>query len=235
MHKGPTTGEYLVVTNHRNQKMPLPILGNKYGHWTVLKAIAGMSKSSYCRCECGTEKFVPNDVLLKKHDPMCADCSKRNNNKHYNELIPNKQLLTKWRNRWRDIKVRTTYIKDHEYEYYGGRGIKMYEPWINDCKAFLKYAMTLDNWDDLDLQLDRIDNDGDYEPGNLRMITQKQNIRNSSRVLKIEYNKEEIPLIEFYEKHKSYFHSYSSLVRLYKKGLTSNEILKYNSDNFLRK
>jgi hypothetical protein len=64
------------------------------------------------------------------------------------------------------------------YRYYGGRGITMYAPWVNDSTAFI-------NWVESNLgprpqghTLDRIDNDGNYEPGNLRSATRAVQLRN---------------------------------------------------------
>ncbi|MFT4265569.1 MAG: hypothetical protein QM572_19480 [Nocardioides sp.] len=82
-------------------------------------------------------------------------------------------------NRWRKMVARCTDPNHPDYENYGGRGIKVHEPWIYDPIAFFHY---LESRGPIPkgYSLDRKDNDGDYEPGNLRFVdkkTQNQNRR----------------------------------------------------------
>lgn len=69
------------------------------------------------------------------------------------------------------------------YRYYGGRGIKVCEEWLNDWDKFAEWAY--DNGYDATAPrgvctLDRIDVDGDYEPSNCRWISQKEQMRNTT-------------------------------------------------------
>ena len=79
---------------------------------------------------------------------------------------------------WQGMKRRCLIKDSHNYRHYGGRGITIHEPWIDDSKAFL-------DWIDDNLgerpdgfTLDRIDNDGNYEPGNLRWADQSTQVKN---------------------------------------------------------
>ena len=58
--------------------------------------------------------------------------------------------------------------------HYGGRGIQVHKPWLKDPTAFVVYLTTLEGWNNPSLMLDRIDNDGHYEPGNLRFTTYEE-------------------------------------------------------------
>lgn len=83
--------------------------------------------------------------------------------------------------KWNSIKQRIFNPNSGEYEHYGGRGIKLYNAWISDAKAFIDYCKTLDGWDNTNLTIDRINNDGNYEPGNLRFTTDSIQIRNRNK------------------------------------------------------
>ncbi len=57
----------------------------------------------------------------------------------------------------------------------------MHQPWIDDRRLFVEYLMTLEGWDDETLWLDRTNNEGNYEPGNLRWVTSSVSRINSRR------------------------------------------------------
>lgn len=68
------------------------------------------------------------------------------------------------------------------YEHYGARGIRIYAAWLADRRAFLAHLVTLDGWDVPSLELDRIDVNKGYEPGNLRFVSRSENLRNKRQV-----------------------------------------------------
>jgi len=77
-------------------------------------------------------------------------------------------------NSWRAMRKRCHYPAHHNYPSYGGRGITVCERWRFSFDNFLE---------DMGFRpeghtLDRIDNDGDYEPGNVRWATAEQQRKN---------------------------------------------------------
>ena len=69
-----------------------------------------------------------------------------------------------------------------QYHNYGGRGIIIHESWVEDHNEFVEYCLT-EGWEE-GLEIDRKDNNGNYEPGNLRFVTREvnsQNIQKSKR------------------------------------------------------
>lgn len=66
---------------------------------------------------------------------------------------------------------RCTNELNKRYSDYGGRGIKIHAPWMDDPTTFIAYLASLDGWNNPSLILDRIDNDGHYEPGNIRFTS----------------------------------------------------------------
>lgn len=85
-------------------------------------------------------------------------------------------------NRLSAIITRCRSKTSKSYKHYGGRGISCYEEWIENRSKFLEYIQTLPGWDDPQLDLDRIDNDGNYEPGNIRFASKSENNKNKRHV-----------------------------------------------------
>jgi hypothetical protein len=101
--------------------------------------------------------------------------------------------------KWKGIKRRCFNPNEKQYKDYGGRGITICERWANNFEAFL-----------LDMgeppteyhSLDRIDVNGNYEPGNCRWATSKEQNRNKRTNVTYEYNGQQYFLIELAEKFK---------------------------------
>ena len=80
---------------------------------------------------------------------------------------------------WKAIKQRCLNLNNPAYKDYGGRGIKMCNRWLNSFENF--FADMGEKPDGL--ELDRIDNDGDYEPNNCHWTTTKENNRNKRDIV----------------------------------------------------
>jgi hypothetical protein len=79
-------------------------------------------------------------------------------------------------NAWRHMNQRCYSPNDRKYHLYGGRGIIVCQRWRHDFKAFLEDMGLRPG---LGYSLDRIDNNGNYEPSNCRWATAKQQSRNT--------------------------------------------------------
>lgn len=79
------------------------------------------------------------------------------------------------------IKVRCNNLKCVAYKNYGGRGIKCL---FESSDEFVDYVVNVLRVDPRDLQIDRIDNDGDYVKGNIRFVTCSENCKNRRKKVK---------------------------------------------------
>lgn len=82
---------------------------------------------------------------------------------------------------WENIRLRTLSPKCKQYKYYGARGIALYQPWQNNYAAFRDWVASNLGSRPEGLTLDRINNDGNYEPGNMRWATMKQQSNNRTK------------------------------------------------------
>lgn len=80
------------------------------------------------------------------------------------------------------------------YHRYGARGIRVYEPWIKDWRQFAEYIGPRPTPSH---SLDRIDNDGNYEPGNVRWATDCEQNRNKGNNRRIAYQDVSLPVSEW--------------------------------------
>lgn len=83
---------------------------------------------------------------------------------------------------WRHMQTRCMNKNSSDFEGYGGRGIKICDEWLGKDGFMHFYNWAITNGYAEDLSIDRINNDGDYEPSNCRWVTneiQQRNKRNN--------------------------------------------------------
>lgn len=98
---------------------------------------------------------------------------------------------------WNAMKQRCNNPKNKRWNRYGGRGIKICEEWENSFDSFREWALS--NGYKEGLTIDRINNDGNYEPDNCRWATYREQNRNYSRNVYYEHNGEKHTAIEWAE------------------------------------
>lgn len=82
---------------------------------------------------------------------------------------------------WTKIRERVLNTRCNDYQFYGAAGIKLYGPWIHSFEEFYSYIGPIPT-DGRRYSCDRIDNDGDYVPGNVRWALPEQQARNKGKM-----------------------------------------------------
>lgn len=147
-----------------------------------------------CKCDCGNEKEVQLQALQVGTTKSCG-CYKM----EINNLPPPKHGLSRhplYAN-WFSMIDRCTNPKNEGYHRYGGRGISVCDEWASSFKKFIEWGMQ--NGYKKGLQLDRIDNNGNYSPENCRFVTVKENSKNRRNNLMYSYKGETKMLIDWAE------------------------------------
>lgn len=165
------------------------IIKVKFYKWTIIgKELTGTVKNKYilCKCDCGTEKSIRINCLKNGLTKSCGCKSKT----RLGESRSSVYIL------WKVVKRR---VSENHYaaNYYYNRGISMCIEWSNDYLAFKKWC--LENGYKKGLQIDRINNNGNYCPDNCRFVTISENGRNKRNNRTIEYNGQTIVFKSFLE------------------------------------
>jgi hypothetical protein len=152
----------------------IDISGQRFGRLTVLGYAESRNYRAFwnCLCDCGMELIVEGKKLRSGHTQSC-DCLKRE--KAATRLRTHSLTYTKEYSTWLNIKQRCYNPSNPEYRYWGGRGIEMCASWRNSFEAFYT---DMGSAPDASLSIDRINNDGNYEPGNCRWATALMQARN---------------------------------------------------------
>ena len=155
------------------------LTGKKFGK---LKVIEYYGNNKYgkalwlCQCDCGKTKIIVGNSLLSK---LTSSCGCFNKEMARNRKIKHNLSQGKLYKVWQGMKTRC-YNKNFIYfKNYGGRGINICNEWKNDFSSFYNWA--INNGYKENLTIDRINNDGNYEPSNCRWITRAEQNRNQRK------------------------------------------------------
>ena len=160
----------------------ISMVGKRFGRLVVLR-FAGIDKRRnalwLCRCDCGKETIVQGMHLLSMHTRscgcLCIDRVRKANTKHGGAT---RSGWSKEYRAWKNMKSRCLDPNSKRYCDYGGRGITICERWLHSFENFLADVRRAPG---PEYSIDRINNDGNYEPGNVRWATRKQQRQNRRR------------------------------------------------------
>jgi hypothetical protein len=188
------TEKAVMSSNLTNKRSPttscgcakrLPDLaGMRFGRLAVLsRALPLGNRTTYlCRCDCGTERPVAAHAL---HKGKVLSCGCLKSSQLGERTRTHGGTGTVEHRTWQRIKRRCydpTYVS---WPRYGGRGISMHGGWVDDFQAFLDHVGRRPS---ASHSIERIENNGNYEPGNVRWATAVEQARNKRNSVRVEIN-----------------------------------------------
>lgn len=152
------------------------LLNQTFGRWTVIDK-APRDKHGFvrwiCRCVCGTVKGVNESTLVRGTSTSCGCLTLEvlsARGRHWDS----KSRLYRC---WRHLRSRCENKNVSEYKNYGGRGITVCERW----QSYDNFKADMGEHPGPGYSIDRIDNDGNYEPSNCRWATRSQQSSNQQK------------------------------------------------------
>lgn len=139
--------------------------GDKFGKWTIVQEVKTEEKRKtyIVQCDCG---FIRTQKAIRLRFGDSTGCRKCGSTKH--DMAHSRTYTT-----WESMIQRCTNPKNRNYNHYGERGIMV-------CESWLKFENFLSDMGERpeDKELDRIDNNGNYEKSNCRWVTHQENLNN---------------------------------------------------------
>ena len=161
----------------------IDLVGQRFGYLVVLERAedyalpCGQRQVQYlCQCDCGNKKVVRGLHLRGGNTKSCG-CHRGDSLVNY--CTTHGKSNQRIYNTYRAMKERCYNKHNIEYKNYGARGITVCDAWLKDFNAFYSWAMENGYADGL--TIDRINNEGNYEPTNCQWITRSENSRKRNK------------------------------------------------------
>ena len=167
----------------------VPLSGKTFGKLTVLHRVPSSRRGVYwaCKCECGATPAILGSHLRSGSSKSCGSCL---------STITTHPMY----NLWRGMISRCCSPTSQRFDLYGARGISVCDRWrFGDGikKGIECFAEDMGPKPSPIHSIDRIDNDGHYEPSNCRWATPQEQSLNRRMTVKIEVDGRSVPVAEY--------------------------------------
>jgi len=199
-------------------------IGDRFGNLVVVgKTEPKHKERTYiCKCDCGNEKIATSSSLFYGFATSCGCMKSAHLKEAYLKTHDYKPFQNKDIVRLRQNMITRCYRKNSKsYKDYGGRGIIICDEWLNNHDAFEKWCME-SGWKK-GLEIDRIDNEGNYTPENCRFVTKRDNCNNRRTSRMITAFGETLSMANTARKYDI---KYCNLQRLLGKGIAPETAIK---------
>lgn len=203
----------------------IDFVGQRHGRLEVISKAESGRSWWVCKCDCGNIVKLPTWKFLENQSCGCFE--QENLAKIGKDNRTHGKTETRLYHTWCKMKERCNNPNIEHYPEYGGRGIKVCDEWNNSFENFQEWAYSVgydDNLNGTQQSLDRIDVQGNYEPNNCRWATHKEQMRNTTRTVYIDYHGEKIPMSAFCEEHGITYDNF--VTRYLNRGFTVDELLR---------
>jgi hypothetical protein len=169
------------------------MVGVTYGRLHVVTYSGEKVKAT---CECGVTKVYFANNLRRG---ITRSCGCLNKAEAASRETTHGMSHTSIYKTWRAMRDRCVNKNDGSYKNYGARGVRVCDRWMKSFDAF--FADMGDR--PPGKTLDRIDNNGDYTPGNVRWASKSEQARNRRTTHTVEWFGQTIPFLTAYEESGS--------------------------------
>lgn len=189
----------------------IDLTGQKFGRLTVIKRVENDKYGTArweCKCVCGGKTITSTGHLKSGHTKSCGCYSKEiakekalKNKYFYKHGLFSDKNYIRLSHILNAMKKRCYDVNNKSYFNYGKRGIVICDEWLNsESGLFNFYNWAMQNGYKDNLSIDRIDNNGNYEPSNCRWATAKQQANNKRSNHLITYDGQTYNITEWAEK-----------------------------------